>query len=313
MKTHEILFQTLSQADDYVNGEQLAKELGVSRTSIWKAIQRLEKDGVVIESLKKKGYRLVSGDILLPDVIASNTQLTVTLNEECHSTQLDAKLGIEAHEEGKALYLAKSQSAGKGRFGRDYYSPDQGGIYMSLHLKPQLPPAELPPYTLMVAGAIYKAIKNLTLIDIDIKWVNDIYYRNKKIGGILTEAISSIETGLVTDVIIGVGFNLAISTFPEELKNKAGSLFEGPCPITRNDLISEIWTEFLQTDIDELVYLYKERSLVLGKEVRFEQNQISYQGLAKDISDSGQLLVQLTDGQERWLNSGEVSLKQWDL
>mgnify|MGYP001085298759 CR=1 FL=1 len=160
MKTHEILFQTLSQADDYVNGEQLAKELGVSRTSIWKAIQRLEKDGVVIESLKKKGYKLVSGDILLPEVIASNTQLTVSLNEECSSTQLDAKLGIEAHKEGNALYLAKSQSAGKGRFGRDYYSPDQGGIYMSLHLKPQLPPAELPPYTLMVAGAIYKAIKN---------------------------------------------------------------------------------------------------------------------------------------------------------
>ena len=82
MKTHEILFQTLSQADDYVNGEQLAQELGVSRTSIWKAIQRLEKDGVVIESLKKKGYKLVSGDILLPEVIASNTQLTVSLNEE---------------------------------------------------------------------------------------------------------------------------------------------------------------------------------------------------------------------------------------
>ena len=175
MKTHEILFQTLSQADDYVNGEQLAQELGVSRTSIWKAIQRLEKDGVVIESLKKKGYKLVSGDILLPEVIAKNTQLTVSLNEQCSSTQLDAKLGIETHQEGKALYLAKSQSAGKGRFGRDYYSPDQGGIYMSLHLKPQLPPAELPPYTLMVAGAIYKAIKNLTLIDIDIKWVNDIY------------------------------------------------------------------------------------------------------------------------------------------
>ena len=101
MKTHEILFQTLSQADDYVNGEQLAQELGVSRTSIWKAIQRLEKDGVVIESLKKKGYKLVSGDILLPEVIASNTQLTVSLNEQCSSTQLDAKLGIEAHQEGK--------------------------------------------------------------------------------------------------------------------------------------------------------------------------------------------------------------------
>ena len=78
MKTHEILFQTLSQADDYVNGEQLAKELGVSRTSIWKAIQRLEKMGSSSNPLKKKGYRLVSGDILLPEVIASNTQLTVS-------------------------------------------------------------------------------------------------------------------------------------------------------------------------------------------------------------------------------------------
>ena len=111
---------------------------------------------------------------------------------------------MEAHQEGKALYLAKFQSAGKGRFGRDYYSPDQGGVYMSLHLKPQLPPSGAPLIPLMVAGAIYKAIKNLTLIDVDIKWVNDIYYRHKN-WGILTEAITSIETGLVTDVIIGVG------------------------------------------------------------------------------------------------------------
>ncbi len=311
MKTHEILFQTLSQADDYVNGEQLAKELGVSRTSIWKAIQRLEKEGVVIESLKKKGYKLISGDILLPEVIASNTHLNVSLNEHCSSTQLDAKLGMEANHEGNTLYLANSQSAGKGRFGRSYYCPDQGGIYMSLHLKPQLPPEELPPYTLMVAAAICKAIKNLTLIDVSIKWVNDIYYREKKIGGILTEAITSIETGLVTDVIIGVGFNMAISTFPEELKTKAGSLFEGPCPITRNDLICEIWKEFFQTDVDELVYLYKERSLVLGRTVTFEQNQQTYQGIAKDISDTGQLLVQLDKKKEIWLNSGEISLTKW--
>lgn len=311
MKTHEILFQTLSQADNYVNGEQLAKELGVSRTSIWKAIQRLEKEGVVIESLKKKGYKLISGDILLPEVIASNTHLNVSLNEHCSSTQLDAKLGMEANHEGNTLYLANSQSAGKGRFGRSYYCPDQGGIYMSLHLKPQLPPAELPPYTLMVAAAICKAIKNLTLIDVSIKWVNDIYYREKKIGGILTEAITSIETGLVTDVIIGVGFNMAISTFPEELKTKAGSLFEGPCPITRNSLISEIWKEFFQTDVDELVYLYKERSLVLGRTVTFEQNQQTYQGIAKDISDTGQLLVQLDKKKEIWLNSGEISLTKW--
>ena len=311
MKTHEILFQTLSQADDYVNGEQLAQELGVSRTSIWKAIQRLEKDGVVIESLKKKGYKLVSGDILLPEVIASNTQLTVSLNEQCSSTQLDAKLGIEAHQEGKALYLANSQSAGKGRFGRDYYCPDQGGIYMSLHLKPQLPPAELPPYTLMVAGAIYKAIKNLTLIDIDIKWVNDIYLHGKKVAGILTEAVSSIETGLITDVIIGMGINFHVTDFPEELQSKANSIFSEKPTITRNQLISEIWNIFFNIPKSELIKVYKEKSLVLDRQVTFVENDVTYKGIATDITDTGQLIVQLENGQKKILNSGEISLSSW--
>ena len=125
---------------------------------------------------------MVSGDILLPEVIVSNTQLTVSLNEQCSSTQLDAKLGIEAHQEGKALYLANSQSAGKGRFGRDYYCPRSRGHLHVPSSQASTATCGAPPYTLMLAGAIYKAIKNLTLIDIDIKWVNDIYYRHKKLG-----------------------------------------------------------------------------------------------------------------------------------
>ena len=147
MKTHEILFQTLSQADDYVNGEQLAKELGVSRTSIWKAIQRLEKDGVVIESLKKKGYRLVSGDILLPEVIASNTQLTVTLNEECHSTQLDAKLGMEAHKEGRALYLAASVGTTTALIKGASTCPFISSLNCPLRSSPHIPSWSLEPST----------------------------------------------------------------------------------------------------------------------------------------------------------------------
>lgn len=313
MKTHEILYQTLTQAKDYVNGEQLAQEMGLSRTSIWKAIQRLEKEGIEIESIKNRGYKILSGDLLIPQVIEEHCPLTVSYNPQCQSTQLDAKNAMEAGEHSSTLYLAPYQMAGKGRFGRDYFSPSQGGIYMSLHLKPNLPFDQAPAYTLMVAAAIYKALKNLALLDIDIKWVNDIYYKGKKVGGILTEAISSIETGLITDVIIGVGLNFSITKFPTELKDKAGSLFDSQPPISRNELIAEIWKEFFNTPEEELIYLYKQRSLVLGKEVRFEQNQTSYQGLAKDISDSGQLLVQLTDGQERWLNSGEISLKQWDL
>ena len=311
MKTYEKLFTILSQADDYVNGESLAQTLGISRTSIWKAIQRLEKEGVQIDSIKNRGYKLKTGDLLIPDLIEQEAPIKVSFNPNCQSTQMDAKAGMEAGGEANTLYLAAAQSAGRGRFGRSFFCPNQGGFYMSLHLKPNLPFEQIPSYTILTAGAIYKAVKNLSLMDVDIKWVNDIYYKNKKIAGILTEATTSIETGLVTDVIIGVGFNFCISDFPKELQNKAGSLFSAPAPITRNELIAEIWACFFESDPEELIYLYKKQSLVLGRQVSFHQNNQTYKGIARDISDSGQLLVQLGNGQEIWLNSGEVSLISW--
>ena len=312
MKTYEKLYDILIQADDYVNGEKIARELGISRTSIWKAIQKLEKEGIQIESVKNRGYRLLDGDLLLPSWIEEHSPVKISFNPDCKSTQIDAKAGMEAGAPSDTLYLATFQSAGRGRFGRSFFCPDKGAFYMSLHLKPDLPFDQLPFYTILTAGAIYKAVKNLTLIDLDIKWVNDIYYKNKKIAGILTEAITSIETGLVTDVIIGVGFNFSIKDFPEELKDKAGSLFDKKPSISRNELIAEIWSCFYQSEVDELIYLYKQRSLVLGRQVCFSQKGTDYKGLAKDISDSGQLLVQLDNGQDVWLNSGEVSLSSWE-
>ena len=311
MKTYEKIFDILSQAEDYVNGEKIAQELGISRTSIWKAIQKLEKEGIQIESVKNRGYQLIAGDLLIPDWIEEHSPVQVSFNPDCQSTQMDAKAGMEAGRPADTLYLAAAQSTGRGRFGRAFFCPSQGGFYMSLHLKPNLPFDQLPSYTILTAGAIYKAVKNLTLMEVDIKWVNDIYYRNKKTSGILTEATTSIETGLVTDVIIGVGFNFFIKDFPAEIKEKAGSLFEEKPTISRNELIAEIWKCFYESDPEELIYLYKQQSLVLGRQVSFSQNGADYQGLAKDISDSGQLLVQLTDGQEIWLNSGEVSLTSW--
>ena len=107
--------------------------------------------------------------------------------------------------------------------------------------------------------------------------------------------ITSVETGLVTDVIIGVGINFSISDFPKELENKAGSLFTPPAPITRNELIAEIWKCFYETEADELLYLYKKRSIVLGKEVSFEQERQTFTGKACDISDTGQLQIQLSE------------------
>ena len=311
MKSHQLVYQILARENDYVSGEKIGEELNLSRTSIWKAIQRLQQEGLEIDSIKNRGYKLIQGDLILPDLIQEKTNLIVHYKPETKSTQTDAKEGIEAGNKGNTLYLSTCQTAGRGRFQRPYYSPSQGGIYMSLHIQPNLPYEKLPSYTLLVAAAVYKAIKNLTMIEVDIKWVNDIYLKNKKMAGILTEAMTSVETDLVTDIIIGLGINFSIEDFPEELKEKAGSLFMPPAPITRNELISEIWRCFYQTAPEELLYLYKEHSLVLGREVSFIQEQTEKKGVAKDISDKGQLLIQLDDQTEIWLNSGEISLTSW--
>ena len=311
MKSHQLVYQILARENDYVSGEKIGEDLNLSRTSIWKAIQRLQQEGLEIDSIKNRGYKLIQGDLILPDLIQEKTNLIVHYKPETKSTQTDAKEGIEAGNKGNTLYLSTCQTAGRGRFQRPYYSPSQGGIYMSLHIQPNLHYEKLPSYTLLVAAAVYKAIKNLTMIEVDIKWVNDIYFKNKKIAGILTEAMTSVETGLVTDVIIGLGINFAIEDFPEDLKEKAGRLFMPPAPITRNELISEIWRCFYQTAPEELLYLYKEHSLVLGREVSFIQDQTKKKGVAKDISDKGQLLIQLDDQTEIWLNSGEISLTSW--
>lgn len=311
MKSHQLVYQILARENDYVSGEKIGEELNLSRTSIWKAIQRLQQEGLMIDSIKNRGYKLIQGDLIVPNVIQEKTNLNILYKAETKSTQTDAKEGIESRSQGNTLYLSTYQTAGRGRFQRPYYSPSQGGIYMSLHIQPNLPYEKLPSYTLLVAAAVYKAIKNLTMIEVDIKWVNDIYFKNKKIAGILTEAMTSVETGLVTDVIIGLGINFSITYFPDDLKEKAGSLFTPPAPITRNELISEIWRCFYQTAPEELLYLYKEHSLVLGREVSFIQEQTEKKGVAKDISDKGQLLIQLDDQTEIWLHSGEISLTSW--
>ena len=295
MKSHQLVYQILARENDYVSGEKIGEELNLSRTSIWKAIQRLQQEGLEIDSIKNRGYKLIQGDLILPDLIQEKTNLTIRYKPETKSTQTDAKEGIEAGNKGNTLYLSTCQTAGRGRFQRPYYSPSQGGIYMSLHIQPNLPYEKLPSYTLLVAAAVYKAIKNLTMIEVDIKWENDIYFKNKKIAGILTEAMTSVETGLVTDVIIGLGINFSIADFPDDLKEKAGSLFMPPASISRNELISEIWNCFYNTDSDELLYIYKERSIVLGKEVTFQLEGKLTKGLAKEISESGQLQVELED------------------
>ena len=118
MKTYEHVYDILSKSPDFVTGESLAKSLGVSRTAIWKAIQTLQEQGIDITSVRKKGYYLEKGDILLPQDISKQLNIPVYFNPDSNSTQLDAKHGMEKNNSTPALYLASSQKAAKGRFER---------------------------------------------------------------------------------------------------------------------------------------------------------------------------------------------------
>lgn len=312
MKTYKKLYCLLAQEPDFVSGERLAETLQISRTAVWKAIKTLEQKGLQIISQKNKGYRLSQGDLLIPELIAKQTGLATFLNDQSASTQDDAMAGASRQDPTPALYLAPSQSAAKGRFGRPFFAPETGGIYMTLHLTPNLSPDQLPNYTMMIAASVTKAIERLTGIETAIKWVNDIYLGQKKLAGILTQAQSSVETGLVTDVYIGLGLNFYVTDFPADLSKKATSLFQEQPSISRNQLISEIWRLFFETPEKDLIKVYKENSLVLDKRVSFRKNQVDYNGTAVEIGDQGQLTIQLDNGQSMQLQSGEISLTSWE-
>lgn len=311
MRTYQKIYLLLEERQDYISGEELAQELGISRTSVWKAIRQLEAHGLTIEAARNRGYKLAEGDLLLPELISQEIQLPVHLKADSDSTQLDAKNGIEVGHTSPALYLAPHQNKAKGRFGRPFYASRSGGIYMSLRLSPNESFLEFKPYTIMAAAAVVKAINQLTDLDVQIKWVNDIYLGQKKVAGILTEAISSMETQTVTDVVIGIGINVHIDDFPKELRQTAGNLFDDQPTITRNQLITAIWQAFFETNEQELLALYKEKSLVVGRQVTFVENQIEYRGTAVAVTDTGKLVIELDNGSAKTLSSGEISLSAW--
>lgn len=311
MKTTEIIYDILSQHSSGISGEAIAKQLNISRTSVWKAIKSLESQGLVIESSKQNGYRLLEGDLLIPEIIEKALQIQVSYNEKSISTQKDAKENILTNPKTPKLYLAPKQEMAKGRMNRPFFTSENGGIYMSLHLKPNVHYSDLEPFTMMAASSITKAISRLTGIDTQIKWVNDIYLGQKKIAGIITEAITSVETGLITDVIIGIGLNFFIKDFPDDLNSKAGSLFSVQPTVTRNQLIIEIWKLFTEIPVKDHIKVYKDKSLVLNRQVTFMENDTLISGKAIAITDEGHLVIRLESGQEKILRSGEISLSSW--
>lgn len=231
------------------------------------------------------------------------------------STNKTAKeLAISGINEG-ALVAALSQTAGRGRLGRNFYSPMGSGVYFSLILRPEISPKDSVLITTAASVAVAKAIENITKNNVKIKWVNDIFLNGKKVSGILSEAGFSANENSLDYVILGIGINLIKpkSGFPDDIKNTAGAIFEKE---VENSIYSKIILETINAffdiykDVTKVDFLneYKSRSMVLGKEITFERENKKITATVLDIDDRCRLVVKEKSGAAYLISSGEISL-----
>ncbi len=201
-----------------------------------------------------------------------------------------------------ALFIAKSQTAGKGTRGRSFYSSG-GGLYMSLALKTD--DIRIQKLTILAAVATAQSIEKLTGKEVDIKWVNDIYLGGKKLCGILCERVQNQTNDKTLGVVIGIGVNLTVKEFPEEIKDIAVNLGN----INRNRLAREITKRIISllSSNEDFMEYYKSKSIILGKEVSYIQNGVIHNGTALDIDTTGALIVK-ENGETAILTSGDVTL-----
>ena len=233
------ILRLLKESNDYISGQQLCDRFHVSRTAVWKAIEQLKKEGYEIEAVRNRGYRLLdSPDIMSETEIKSLMETEwagkeVLYFDEIDSTNNRAKeLGEKDGTHG-TLLVADRQVAGKGRRGRVWESPKGISIYMTILLRPQLIPTKAPMLTLVMAQSVAEGIRDVTGMEVGIKWPNDIVMNKKKVCGILTEM--STEIDYINYVVIGVGINVNQKSFDEELKDKA----EYQAPILRELIVAK--------------------------------------------------------------------------
>lgn len=311
------IIQILKSECDFVSGSFLAEKFSVSRMTINFAIKELIKDRYKITALRNKGYKLEDSsavyNLLELSNYLENVENIIFLSEVSSTNDYLKNLAKNGASEGTVVF-ADTQTAGKGRLGRTFFSPKGKGIYVSYLYKPNCSLTELTTLTSRVAVAVSKAIEKVSGIVVDIKWVNDLLLNEKKICGILTE-LSVIGEGMNPEfAVVGIGVNVnnRQSDFGSELKTKATSLFaETGREFSRIELLAEIIKNLrvlFDGDKAEDMEYYRNHCYNLGKKAVFEFNDDVVTGLVVGIDDDNGLVVQLGD-EVITLTSGVVSIK----
>ncbi len=316
------IIKTLKERQGYVSGQELCRQLGVSRTAVWKVIKQLEAEGYEIQAVRNKGYCLVemtdrlSGAEIESCIKGGLIGNRVVYFEETDSTNTRAKaLAEEGAPEG-TLVVAEKQNAGKGRRGRGWSSPPGSGIWMSVILRPDMEPSRASMLTLVAALGVSEGISRVTGIMPGIKWPNDLVLSGKKICGILTEMTTELDS--IQYVVIGMGINVNTDEFPTEIRDRASSLYlESGRTWKRGSLIGamahamgEYYEEFLKVkDLSLLKEEYEKGLVNLNRRVTVLAREGAWDGICRGIDSQGELLVERENGDVRQVLSGEVSVR----
>ncbi|MBM7552488.1 biotin--[acetyl-CoA-carboxylase] ligase [Thalassobacillus pellis] len=304
----------------YISGQELSRQLSVSRTAIWKHMKELEKDGYIIEAAPKKGYRIID----FPDKVSQNTlrwglnttwagQELFHYNQVASTQEIAHKLAAEGHPHG-TLVVADEQVKGKGRMARPWHSQKKDGIWMSLLLRPDLPPVQAPQITLLAATVLAKAIASASQVEPQIKWPNDLLINHKKMAGILTEM--QAEQDQIQYVVLGMGININQDPgkFPDEIKKKATSLRQETGETWNITWLIQLILETFENTYEQFVHegfgtvkkTWEQYGYKIGEQVTISTMRKTWEATLLGIEADGALLVKGIDGREEKLYSAEI-------
>ena len=314
------ILKILRETGDYVSGQEICEKLGVSRTAVWKVIRQLQEEGYQVDAARSRGYRIIDGpDVMTAEEVESllDTEWAgkpVVYYPETDSTNIRIRhLGDEGAPHG-TLAVADRQTAGRGRRGRTWESPGGSCIYMSILLRPDLAPEKAPMLTLVMACGVAEGIMDCADVKVQIKWPNDIIVSGKKLAGILTEMSTQVD--YINHVTVGVGINVNVQNFPEEIQTATSLLSETGTQTKRAPVIAAVMKHFeenykifMQTeDMSGLMKKYSSLLVNQGREVLILEKDAEYKAYAEGINQKGELVVRREDGTVENICAGEVSV-----
>ncbi len=326
MSSREAVLSLLRGEEGFLSGQELSRRLKLSRAAVWKAVDALRGEGYEIEARTGLGYRLTAApDVLTEAEIRSFLGPTRLVGRELRCfEELDSTNNYLKAQPGApdgTVAIADSQTAGRGRMDRSFQSPRGQGIYLSVLLRPPLPPDRLPPVTALAGVAVCAAVERVCGARPGLKWPNDPVLCGKKLCGILTELSLEAETGRVQSLVLGIGVNVGQGEedFSPEVREVATSLRQAlGRSVSRPQLAAALLEELdrayaalLAGDLPAYLAAYRSRCVNLGKTVRL----IPFGGgepetaQAVDIDEEFSLVVRGADGKERTVRSGEVSVR----